>query len=288
MDTLGMVAFVVLLSMLMYGLVYFPLFASQALESTVGYTLGGLYVWVLTGVEIYSLTQCEASTVRKKLSCRGVYPVLDRNTPINSVNLSAVPPMTRFDVRSDVRYRFRVIHAGALRCPIELSVDRHSLLLVASDGQALKPITLASILIFSGERYDFVLQTSKELSGLHWVRARGMDLCEAHGIQQFAILNYVDRHVTCDVNQYPLQSTSYESPPMVEGLELICNSQGGKGTNCSQAFCECIHVVSAKKGEVVELVVYNSNDQYGYTHPLHLHGYSYRVVAAERNEHYEQ
>ncbi|KAK7475486.1 hypothetical protein BaRGS_00033242, partial [Batillaria attramentaria] len=35
-------------------------------------------------------------------------------------------------------------------------------------------------------------------------------------------------------------------------------------------------------GQVVELVIYNANTAHGFTHPLHLHGHSFRVVAVDR------
>ncbi|XP_076435540.1 uncharacterized protein LOC143275365 isoform X2 [Babylonia areolata] len=314
------------------------------------------------------------------------------STSSSSSSSSSTPtttPLARFDVNSDVRYRFRVINAGALRCPIQLSVDHHSLLLIASDGQPLKAVWLSSILIYSGERYDFVLHAKKDLAGQHWIRARGQDLCHSHQIQQLAILNYVDSHVTGDdVDKYPDESMSYQAPltsegprfnewfldedlppttsnsppdahaqiaemtsllpddislrqekadrqiflelstrvrnnvhfhdpvlypaggegyktvhsPMVNNIsnilppapllvqpeavspDLICNIDGlkARGKNCDEEFCECVHVESAREGEVVELVVLNGNKEKGYTHPFHLHGYSYRLVAAER------
>ena len=39
-----------------------------------------------------------------------------------------------------LRYRFRLINAGFLNCPIELSVDNHTLLIISSDGSDLKPV----------------------------------------------------------------------------------------------------------------------------------------------------
>lgn len=39
------------------------------------------------------------------------------------------------------KYRFRVINAEFLNCPIELSVDGHNITVIASDGYDLEPIT---------------------------------------------------------------------------------------------------------------------------------------------------
>lgn len=39
-----------------------------------------------------------------------------------------------------LRYRFRLVNAGFLNCPLELSVDNHTLLVIASDGFDTKPM----------------------------------------------------------------------------------------------------------------------------------------------------
>lgn len=38
------------------------------------------------------------------------------------------------------RYRFRVISNGFLNCPIQLSIDNHTLLAIASDGGPIQPV----------------------------------------------------------------------------------------------------------------------------------------------------
>lgn len=38
------------------------------------------------------------------------------------------------------RYRFRLVNAGFLNCPLELSIDNHTLLVIASDGADVKPV----------------------------------------------------------------------------------------------------------------------------------------------------
>lgn len=38
------------------------------------------------------------------------------------------------------RYRFRIINAGYLNCPIEMSVDNHTLKVISSDGKDFIPI----------------------------------------------------------------------------------------------------------------------------------------------------
>ncbi len=39
-----------------------------------------------------------------------------------------------------MRYRFRMINNGILDCPIMVSVDNHTLLVIASDGNPVQPV----------------------------------------------------------------------------------------------------------------------------------------------------
>ena len=50
--------FKALISMLIYGMVYFPLFASLALESALGYCVGTAYAWLLFIVEVFQIFEC--------------------------------------------------------------------------------------------------------------------------------------------------------------------------------------------------------------------------------------
>ena len=57
-------AFIAIASMFIYGMVFFPLFSSLAIGSVFSYGLGMLYVWMMTGVEIFRLAECQTTAVR--------------------------------------------------------------------------------------------------------------------------------------------------------------------------------------------------------------------------------
>ena len=60
-----------LLSMLIYGVDYFPLFASLAMDSVAGYVIGTCYAWMLFTINIYKDTECELVYVSMSLvQCR--------------------------------------------------------------------------------------------------------------------------------------------------------------------------------------------------------------------------
>lgn len=40
----------------------------------------------------------------------------------------------------NARYRFRLINAEFLNCPIELSIDNHTIRVISSDGRDIEPV----------------------------------------------------------------------------------------------------------------------------------------------------
>ncbi|OWF48064.1 laccase-7-like isoform X2 [Mizuhopecten yessoensis] len=52
--------------------------------------------------------------------------------------------------------------------------------------------------------------------------------------------------------------------------------------DCKTQLCECTHRLKVKVGEVVELVLIDEGKHLDNSHPMHLHGHSFRVVAMEK------
>lgn len=59
-------------------------------------------------------------------------------------------PRAVFHVEKGKRYRFRVINAGILYCPIEISIEGHSLKVIASDGNFLEAFRTETFVIYAG------------------------------------------------------------------------------------------------------------------------------------------
>ncbi|XP_045762877.1 laccase-4-like [Maniola jurtina] len=97
----------------------------------------------------------------------------------------------RFNVEQGYTYRFRVINAEFLNCPIEMSVDGHNITVIASDGYELVPITATSLVTYAGERYDFLLKADGEIDN-YWIRFRGLMDCDERftKAKQVAVLHY--------------------------------------------------------------------------------------------------
>lgn len=74
-------------------------------------------------------------------------------------------------------YRFRVTCAS-MTFAFRLSVDGHLLQVVASDGARLEPASVESIVVYGGERYDFLLHANDQNSheGSYWIRAETLEM----------------------------------------------------------------------------------------------------------------
>ncbi|GFN91551.1 multicopper oxidase [Plakobranchus ocellatus] len=133
-------------------------------------------------------------------------------------------PRATFTVQGGKRYRFRVISGAILNCPIQISVDGHTMIMIASDGNPFEPFTADSFNIFAGERYDFVLYADK-ISPLrnYWIRARGMADCAVKKAHQVALLKYAGAP---DVD--PPEATDWDSS--IRG-GILLNPWNTKGTD---------------------------------------------------------
>ncbi|KAK3775407.1 hypothetical protein RRG08_013252 [Elysia crispata] len=106
-------------------------------------------------------------------------------------NTTYYTPRASFTVQGGKKYRFRVISNAVFECPIQISVDGHTLTVIASDGGPIEPFTADSFHILSGERYDFILYADKTTTlRNYWIRARGMVLCGFKKAHQVAVLHY--------------------------------------------------------------------------------------------------
>ena len=56
------------LNLFVYGMVFFPVFASLALSSAFSFGVGSLYVWMFFVVDVYKVTECDLTLVRATFS----------------------------------------------------------------------------------------------------------------------------------------------------------------------------------------------------------------------------
>ncbi|EDW12406.2 uncharacterized protein Dmoj_GI17664 [Drosophila mojavensis] len=110
-------------------------------------------------------------------------------------NLQEIPleqiPHQVYHVKRGFRYRFRIVNAEYLNCPIVLSVDDHMLTAINSDGYDIEAMEVGSIVTYSGERFDFVLNANQAVNN-YWIRLKGLMDCSERFTSAFqvAILRY--------------------------------------------------------------------------------------------------
>ncbi|KAL4235459.1 multicopper oxidase [Mactra antiquata] len=109
-------------------------------------------------------------------------------SPHNESNMSEVPHSV-YNVEAGRRYRFRLISNGLLNCPLKVSVENHTLNIIASDGYDTEPIYVDSLTIFAGERFDVVL-TANQKVGNYWLHVMGLGDCAIKNTSQSAIIRY--------------------------------------------------------------------------------------------------
>ncbi|XP_033096094.1 uncharacterized protein LOC117100492 isoform X2 [Anneissia japonica] len=100
---------------------------------------------------------------------------------------SAYTPRETFSVQQNFRYRFRMISSGITDCGLTLSIDSHTMTVIASDGAPIEPIETNKLLIYGGERFDFILTSDKNVDN-YWIRVQESDVC--NGQRELAILRY--------------------------------------------------------------------------------------------------
>ena len=92
-----------------------------------------------------------------------------------------------FNVDPGNLYRFRLIGAQSLYAYM-FSIDEHQLTVIATDGVFIEPTTVDYIIIHSGERYDFLLNTNAPSRGNYWIKAQTLEVDTNHTAE--AILHY--------------------------------------------------------------------------------------------------
>ncbi|RLU22355.1 hypothetical protein DMN91_004633 [Ooceraea biroi] len=122
-------------------------------------------------------------------------------------------PLTTFVVKPNSRYRFRLINAEFLNCPIEVSVDNHTLLVISSDGRDIEPVQAESLVSYAGERFDFVIEANQPVDN-YWMRFRGLMDCDERFLSahQVAILRYEgapEEEPTAEVTYKRVRNDSY-------------------------------------------------------------------------------
>ena len=77
---------------------------------------------------------------------------LNQSVGNKAINGTDEFPLTNFVVTKGFRYRFRIVSPGFTLCPILMSIENHSMTVIASDTSSVEPVNIESLIIHPGER----------------------------------------------------------------------------------------------------------------------------------------
>ncbi|XP_014291977.1 uncharacterized protein [Halyomorpha halys] len=102
-----------------------------------------------------------------------------------------VLPLAEFKVEQGKRYRFRLLGSTCMTCPVVLQFESHTITAITSDGgQGFKPISVNSVLINSGDRFDVIIKADQPSARYKVIATSLTDFCD--GLEQVAYLTYND------------------------------------------------------------------------------------------------
>ena len=115
--------------------------------------------------------------------------------------------LSEFTVQWGNVYRFRLVGAVSLYAP-RFSIDGHNLTVIATDGYFIEPIEdVQSIILHSGERYDFLLHATAEISN-YIMRIETLEIMSA----------CLENAPFSSLNHYTESILHYETAPWDSGI----------------------------------------------------------------------
>ena len=127
-----------------------------------------------------------------------------RDIPYSKTRLST------FRVDYGQSYRFRLVGAQMLYA-YKISVDKHKLSVISTDGFFVQPVHAVDyVIVYPGERYDFVLNANQDPMQYYWIRAETLEV-NTTGELPYSSLGNVVEAVLYYSNRTEPQSTDYAS-----------------------------------------------------------------------------
>ncbi|RZF49073.1 hypothetical protein LSTR_LSTR008359 [Laodelphax striatellus] len=111
----------------------------------------------------------------------------------DSSNRKIFTPREVFHVKKGKRYLFRAALNSAIYCPVQVSVDNHTLEMVSTSTSNIKPLRVDSFMMNAGERFNFILM-SNQSNDCYLMRFRAFGDCgDENGLHQEAFVCYDGR-----------------------------------------------------------------------------------------------
>jgi len=190
------------------------------------------------------------------------------------------PPLTVVDVKKGETIRLRLINASSTYA-LRFQIDGHPLTVIATDGSPMKPVTVDSLPISVGERYDVLLEANQ--GGVHWIRAVTLD-----GNESRAVLRYSDAPETMPGAQAVRWGPRALTPEEMRSRApvhlaakpreiplLLGGSMMPYRWSINDEYYPKAASIEIPKDETIRFTLRNPT---GMDHPFHLHGHSFHVL----------
>ena len=135
-------------------------------------------------------------------------------------------PVEELFVEPGKKYRLRVIDVGVSLCPVEMSIEDHDMLVIASDGADIQPVKVQSLVLHNGERYDVVIDTRLKKSKSYVIKFGGLMDCGANDIHGLALLTYSKAKEPVDQSKFFKGPTNYKNYINIPGIQLNSINRG--------------------------------------------------------------
>ncbi|XP_050417528.1 uncharacterized protein LOC126830970 isoform X3 [Patella vulgata] len=122
-------------------------------------------------------------------------------------------PLHVFQITRRTVYKFRFINSGK-EYPFKVSIQGHSLTVIAADGYDLKQATADSVIINPGERFDCTIVANQKNNLNYWIRAQTLEVGKVHVAE--AILRYPNAP-----KQQPLGPSVERQCTVIEPCDVI-------------------------------------------------------------------
>jgi FtsP/CotA-like multicopper oxidase with cupredoxin domain len=203
-------------------------------------------------------------------------------------------PLTTVEVERDVPVRLRIINTSG-SFDLTFSIDDHLLQIVTVDGQPVQPVTVASLTVEIGGRYDVIVTPSGD--GTHWIRVGNGNtgnLGPADPYAGLAILRYRGS-ATAEPERSPAQLRLPQLDPRqlrsirpanldddgvtTMPLLLTGSMRPFVWTIDNQVFPDADPLL-VSEGDDVRMILANPSMM---NHPMHLHGHQFWVLGDPAN-----
>lgn len=131
-------------------------------------------------------------------------------------------PWEELRVQQGKRYRMRFLYNSAVYCPVQVSVDGHTLTAIASDGASFKGVQVESLMLNAGERWDVVVAADQPV-GKYWIRIRALGDCgEAKtSVHQQAVLAYEGANADSPDEPRPDYGSSSRAGKLLNPMQVV-------------------------------------------------------------------